>query len=375
MDVHNENPDIHWRELVHPRVLSVPKVFEEYGRVRTGDPDPPPRPADFSTYDGATAYLRVVLAGSPIPGWVEPLSVGEVLFVPCKGPVWVQRTHVTRPEVAEVEYEKVHQRVETGHGRHLTIGLSRFTVDTTNMSQLMATSSRKVASAAGLLAALTDERFAVEVLAENVLVTRANEVLAVVDVTPAVRHYVRDFSVKSKQLLADYGDKVSPDVERSARWYLKGVQEGPTPDGVVWLCTAIECLVDPPEGGGRKTFNRRAIEKAVRAAGDDPERFHPNLGRVAGLRSRVVHYGEEQPEKLSEGYYILEQVSRLLIRSRIDEATDWPCDVPEAPSFDGAVVKRYLHGLEWVEPPSRGWLGRLHPNRFRSALAARWPSR
>ena len=63
--VHNENRDIHWRELVHPRVLSVLKVFEEYGRVRTGDPDPPPRPADFSSYDGATAYLRVVLAGSP----------------------------------------------------------------------------------------------------------------------------------------------------------------------------------------------------------------------------------------------------------------------------------------------------------------------
>lgn len=354
MRVHKENPNIHLRELVHPRVLRMPKVFEEYGTVATGDAHPPPRPADFSSYDGATAYLRVVFAGSPIREWAEPLSIGDVLLFPCKGPVWIQRTYITRPEVAGVDYDKVHHRVAAGHGRHLTIGLSRFTVSATNMSQLKTTASRRVAAAAGILAALTDERFAVEVLGENVLVTKGNEILRVVDVTPAVRHYVRDHSLKTKQLLPDYVHRVSPHVERSARWYLKGAQEGPTPDGVIWLCTAIECLVEPPAAGGRKTFNKKALEQAVRAAGDDPTRFHPNLGRVAGLRSAVVHYGEEQPDKLREGYYVLEEVSRLLIRSRIGEATDWPLAVPsQAPSPNDVTVKRYLHGLEWMERPSR----------------------
>jgi hypothetical protein len=350
---HDGESELDLAELVHPGILSTPKVFEEYALVATGDPDPPSRPARFSSYDGATAYLRVVLAGSPIPEWVKPLALDDVVLAPCKGPVWVQRTYVTRPETADVDYEKVHQRVETGHGRHLTIGLSRFTLDTTNLSRLMTTSSRKVMSAAGILAALTDERFAVEVLAENVLILKEKEVVHVVDMTPGVRHYDRDRGLNQVRLLPCCGDDVFSDVERSARWYLKGAQEGPTPEGIVWLCTAIECLVDPPMGKRKKTFNRVALEQAVRAAGDDPTRFVPNLGRVAGLRSQVVHYGEEEPEKLREGYYVLEEVSRLLIRSRINESSDWPCAVPNPePSADLAVNKRYLQGLDWVVPPA-----------------------
>ncbi|MCA1696299.1 MAG: hypothetical protein LC749_17145, partial [Actinobacteria bacterium] len=88
------------------------------------------------------------------------------------------------------------------------------------------------------------------------------------------------------------------------------------------------------------------------AAGDDPRRFHPNLGRVAGLRSDVVHYGGEEPDTLRDGFYVLEEVSRLLIRSRLKMGTDWPCAVPN-PEPDGdtlVVEKRYLYGSEWENP-------------------------
>ncbi len=205
----------------------------------------------------------------------------------------------------------------------------------------------------GILAALTDERFASEILGENVLVFGENETPRVVDVTPSVRHYERGRSLPTQRLLQDCHERTSSDVERSARWYLKGAQEGPTPEGIIWLCTAIECLVDPPPGKRKKTFNKEALEGAVRVAGDDPSRFEPELGRVAGLRSRVVHYGEEGPEKLREGYYVLEEVTRLLIRSRINEASDWPSAVPNTvPTPDDVIVKHYLYGLEWVHPPS-----------------------
>ena len=170
-------PDMDLDELVNPRSLSVPKVFEEYGVAPTGNPIPPPRPEDFSVYDGATAYLRVVFAGSPIPGWEEPLSVGDVLLVPRRGPVWIQRTSITRPVTPGTEYEKVHQRTETGHGRCLTIALVRFTLDTTHLARLMTKCSRKAASAVGLLAVLTDERFALAVLGENVLVVKGGDIV------------------------------------------------------------------------------------------------------------------------------------------------------------------------------------------------------
>lgn len=349
----HKRAEVDLRELVNPRILSVQRVFEEYGVAPTGDPEPPSRPTNFAIYDGATAYLRVVLAGSPIPEWEKPLSVGDVLLVPSKGPVWVQRTYITRPNAPGIDYEKVHERTEAGHGRHLTIALVRFVVDTTHMSRLMATSSRKVASAAGILAALTDERFGLDVLAENALVVENGDIVQVFDVTRAVRHYVRDLSWRRERLVADVADERFADVRRSSHWYLKASQEGPTPDGIVWLCTAIECLVDPPPGRRRKTFSKAALERAVRAAGDDPSRFQPDLGKVAGLRSRVIHYGEEEPDALRDGYYVLEEVSRLLIRSHIGETTDWPLAVPNpVPTADSMVVeKKYRYGSEWVEPP------------------------
>ncbi|MCA1696300.1 MAG: hypothetical protein LC749_17150 [Actinobacteria bacterium] len=253
----DNDADIDLRALINPAVMAIPKAFEEYGVARTGDPNPPERPAHFSSYDGATAYLRVVLAGSPVPGWTDPVWVGDVFLAPSSGPVWVQRTYITRPDTPDVDYVKVHERTEVGHGRHLTIALAPFVLDMTHISRLMATSSREVASALGVLAALTDERFALEVLAMNALAVAEGEVVRVFDVTPAIRHYVRDFSLTMDTIASNLRDDTYADVCRSARWYLKGAQEGPTPDGIVWLCTAIECLVDPPPGKRRKASTRR----------------------------------------------------------------------------------------------------------------------
>ena len=171
--------------------------------------------------------------------------------------------------------------------------------------------------------------------------------------TRGVRNFTRDNSLVKEQLIPDFEDVAFADVGRSARWYLKAAREGPSPDGIVWLCTAIECLVDPPPGKRRKTFSRASLEQAVRAAGDDPSRYKPDLGRVAGLRSEVVHYGEEEPATLRDGYYVLEEICRLLIRNRIKEETNWPCAVPNAePRSDGLVSKKYLHRCEWVTPPA-----------------------
>ncbi len=339
-------------ELLSPQLLQMPHATREYGMTPTGQSQLPARPAEFSSYDGAAAYLRLVLAGSPIPDWADPISVGGVLLAPCKGPVWVQRTYISQPATGGTDYEKVHHRTQVGHGRHLTIGLWRFTLDKTNMARLLTISSRKVTAAAGVLAALTDERFAVEVLGENVLVVRDGAVAGVVDMTTSVRNYSRAYSMAQVRLVSKAGCHVDSPVERSARWYLKGAQEGPSPEGIVWLCSAIECLVDPMGRQGKKHFNKASLEQAVLAAGDDPTRFEPDLGTVAGLRARVVHYGEEEPLKLREGYYVLEELCRLLIRNRTNESTDWPSRVPSSDTpEDPSITKRYLHGLEWVNTP------------------------
>lgn len=177
------------------------------------------------------------------------------------------------------------------------------------------------------------------------------DVERVVDMTRIIRNYSavgydppREEAVNEKNV-----DSV---VERAARWYLKRGQEGPTPDGVIWLCTGIESLVPPTGGRKRRSYNAAAISDALTAAGDDPSRFRPSVGRVGDLRARVIHDGEEEPDQLRPGFYVLEEICRVLIRyhSGLGLSTGWPLAVPSADMPERPRVrKQYLRQFEWID--------------------------
>jgi hypothetical protein len=52
----------------------------------------------------------------------------------------------------------------------------------------------------------------------------------------------------------------------AARWYLRAVQSGPTPDAVVFLWIAMEALA-PPAGKGDSRTEVRRVEEALTEAG------------------------------------------------------------------------------------------------------------
>lgn len=335
--------------LVDPPELAEPQKAREYGMIATGSPEAPIRPKAYSDYDGYQAYSRLVLAGSPLPDWTDAIEVGPALLAPRIGPVWAQTTYIVQPSSSVCDYSKVHHRLKVGHGRHLTIGLRGFIIDSEHIGKSMDSTRRDILGATGLFAAHTDERFAMDVLAENVLIVGAEgHVERVADMTRSVR----DYSTTAYRIPAGNGVTNNPDATlgRAARWYLKGVQEGPTPEGIMWLCTGIETLVPPTRGRRRRSFNATAISDALREAGDDASRFEPNIGRVCDLRGRVVHDGEEEPSELRPGFYVLEEICRLLIRHNFDLTTEWPCAVPDLqPAEHPRVRKQYLRQFEWIE--------------------------
>src|SRR6476646_5577596 len=77
------------------------------------------------------------------------------------------------------------------------------------------------------------------------------------------------------------GLRLSRHVETAARWYLRGVQAGPSVDGVIFLWFAVEALTG--------TSKKKPIEEALRQAGRDPADQGLTVGELHGLRSSFVH--------------------------------------------------------------------------------------
>lgn len=313
-------------------VEEFPPVIEQ-GIVPDSEPSHVPVPVSLDEYEGRLAFFRLVLAGSHIPGWKRPLHVGKVTMIPWSGPVTVQSTYVMQvsdhPGESdkigyETRYEKITHRRDVGRGRALTVVVRPFYANLERLLSDMEILERESLAALGSVAAVFDERFALEELGENLVLMDSSEVVPerFVDVSWRVRSYRPDvaFPEQPPELAPS---AVSPPVNQAARWYLKGSREGPTADGVMWLCTAIESLVEPLPGQSRR-FNRKAIEAAIIGAQDDPHRFQPDIGRVAGLRASVVHEGMEDPELLHDGFYVLEEIARLLIRHRLSFDAGWP---------------------------------------------------
>lgn len=191
---------------------------------------------------------------------------------------------------------------------------------------------------AGSIAAVLDERVAQELLLEDLLVFGARDTAAVAVADHVTR--LRTFQSANRMLkehsagLKALGNAVDFEGENpvvaAARWYLRAAQLGPVADAIVFFWIALEALAKPPYGTKLSAAQRHLsdvdwVEDAIREAGVQPTDVSPTVGRLAGLRAEIVHGGAEHPALLSEGYYALEQLVRLLLRHRLDIAPyGWP---------------------------------------------------
>lgn len=310
----------------------VPDQVWDYGVARS-DRSAQPAPDDSQAFIGRQAWYRLLVQAMPIEGWPDDLRIGSVQVRQVDTPVWTQSTMIIQRPGWRPLYDKTmhHGLIEIREGMRLTIAVLPVELPDEHLgARPIAAWRDEVRAALGLLATVLDERPAQQEIHEDLIVADdTGRPGALVDFARGVRAFrsttdIRgpDFSLLRSLSGVDSGTD-SPELA-AARWYLRGAQAGPTPDGIVFLCTAIEALLPTPKNGN-KSFNRSAIEGAIVAAGGEVSSLDPPVGRLCGLRADVIHHGREAPEGLTSGFYALEWVTRLLLRDRFGlHGGTWP---------------------------------------------------
>lgn len=290
---------------------------------------------------------RLIFRGMRVPGFPESLDIGGVQVVQTKGPIWTQRTDIRQGPGWRPVYDKEMRRFPVGDGVDLTVCILRVRLIEDLSSADLERWHAEADAAAGIVAAILDERVAQEKIGEDLIVLKASGAPETA-VDHAVR--VREFPPTNRmsgdlrrgaRRLAGI-DLSRPSASHAAfRWYLRAAQEGPTPDAIVALWIALEVLAKPAYGTKLSSSLRRRgdvewVENAAREAGANPDQLVPSIGRLAGLRAEIVHGGIERPKLLGEGFYALEALTRRLIRHHLGVSSGWPLR-PDQPALRGPL--------------------------------------
>jgi hypothetical protein len=298
-------------------------------------------------YAGRRCIYRLGFIGMELPGLPDRIDIGRVKVRFGHGPLTTQRTSIVQRPGDQLVFDKtLHPFVAVGEG----IPISVMQIEETfpdDPSDAVDRWYAEAAGAAGLLSALLDERLFQRPLLEDVVLFDAagERVTGAADVRMRLRHYLPyPISDVERQALDELGGRYTPETPTSAaaRWYLRAGQTGPVADSIVYLWIAIDALLGTE--GDRVVH---VLRDRFEGLGIDLSPLPLSIGRLYGLRGDVVHKGLEQPPHLREGYYMLEALTRALLRAELDLESLWPFQVgqPWSPFKD-------LEALEgsWQNP-------------------------
>jgi hypothetical protein len=293
---------------------------------------------------GRPAIYRVAFAAMPLKGLPESVQIGRVKILQTPGPIFTQDTYIIQRPGWRPHFDKTMHLayLEVGEGLHLTLGELAVHLPT---EQHIARSFNQwhdeVLAAVSILAVILDDRVAQEELLQDLIVLdpEGKRAEGAMDNSVRVRHFTPNKKVARPQRHAFSRLRDLSHLEGStlpaARWYLRAAQAGPTPDAIVFLWIALEALTKPPQtsgrgkrkraGEGKKLDDVGLVEAELLDIGLDPSTLSPSVGQLAGLRADIVHYGQEQPALLHDGFYQLEMLVRSLVQSRLGIAGQaWP---------------------------------------------------
>lgn len=263
-----------------------------------------------------------------VPGLPESLRVGEVDFHFIAGPVRTQRTTIRqRPGVPFVFDKSMQRYVEIGANELLTV--AQLTTDLQRgleIPQWQATTR----AAIGLVVCMLDERIAGDQLGEDMVFLKKGAPVAAADVVSGVRTFMPfDVTAQDQAALANLASSHSHDGQAyttAAQLYGLGVNEGPTRIGFVLLWTAVDSLVYEGQNQAKELL------EALHQVDFDLDWLSLSVGRLAGLRGKLAH-GKSEPEELVRlGFYDMEAIARVLIRSAAGLPPAWPA-MPTATAF------------------------------------------
>lgn len=284
---------------------------------------------DAPTLVGRQGVYRMGFTSMRVLNMPANLRIGRVTVENVLGPVETQVTTILQEPGFTPSFVKWMEYPLIGAARPLTV-YSLAVVVPDDVSVGFSSWRNEVLAAAGFLAMILDERLAQERVLEDLTVFNADgQGLALVDHVSLVRTFEPSnpwFEELNGELDRFEESEPEPRLRTACRWYLRAASAGPTADGFVLLWIAIEALV-PAAGGGRSRNEVREIEEAIRQAdpGLDPtSMIDPSIGRLAGIRAEIVHQGLESDPMITRGFYVLESLTRLLLRQGFGVTQGWP---------------------------------------------------
>lgn len=285
-----------------------------------------------------------------VPGLPEAVRINDVNVSFVRGPVRAQITHIRQRHGLPVTFDKHMERPLVAEGERVAILAVREEPVPEDLEGSFLRWRARALAAAGMLAAVLDERVVGQQLFEDAVLLRNGAFVGAADMRGRVRTYLPVEVTAADRFALDQLASVSLSersaVARAARLYRRAALEGPTADAYAMLWVAAECFSD------RRSPSRKEIEQALGSAGIDPGSLPLSVGRLIGLRGKIQHHGLEDDDQLGLAFYEMEAVVRALIRAALKLRGGW-WPAPENPSafaepFDAAVAALQGPGTsEW----------------------------
>jgi hypothetical protein len=266
---------------------------------------------------------RLGFSSVPLAGMPDHIRVGGVDIYRAIGPVATQQTLLRQRHGLPVVFDKAMDLgVDVAANEVLTI-CQITDVPPKDPGAAFIGWREEAHGALGMLAAVLDDRVAIEERFEDLIQIRADVPASSADSRSRVRTFL-PFDVTEEELRAmdDLGRLrlgEVPERAEAARWYLRGARQGPTADAVVCLWIAIEALTPA------RSTSPKIVEVMLIAAGFDPAWLGGvTVGTLAGLRADIVHKGIREDPRIRDGFYRLEAIARVLIRQSAGITSSWP---------------------------------------------------
>lgn len=283
---------------------------------------------------------RLGLLALAVPGLPQTIAIEDVEVEFVRGPVRAQRTELRQRHGLPIVFDKCMRRIEVGDGELVALFSLHCTPVPENLEAAFVRWRARALAAAGMLAAVLDERVVGRELFEDAIILREGDFLGAADLRSGVRTFL-PFEVGATDRfaldqLAEISLSETSAVARAARLYRRAALEGPTADAYATLWVAAECFSE------HRSPSRKAIEAALAEAGMNPDGMPLHVGRLIELRAKIQHHGLEEDDRLRTAFYEMEAVVRALIRQDMKlrggwwPATDNPAGFAEP--FDRAVA-------------------------------------
>lgn len=312
--------------------------------------DPQDARGDWGVEQADAVVYRLGLTCLPVPGLPDDLMVGDVRIEFVGGPVRAQVTKIRQRFGLPVVFDKSMSRSEHGAGQVLALVSVSASPVPEDLDKGFAIWRAQALAAAGMLAAVLDERVVGPELFEDALLLNDGRVVGAADMQEKVRTYL-PFEVgpadnQALEQLRGLSTTESSAAARAARLYRRAALEGPTADAYAMLWVAAECFSQ------HRSPSRKEVEAALAAAGIDPDTLPIKVGRLIELRGKIQHHGVEWDERLETAFYEMEAIVRALIRQGAGLTNGWwpASDNPAgfADPFDAAIAQMHGPGeTEW----------------------------